>query len=656
MAEELDITLSVEKRPVADIDVSTLCQQFEDSVDDSQQERELSEQCRDYYAGDQLTDAELDALAKRGQPPVISNRIAPKIDALIGYERKRRTDPKAYPRTPKHEDEAQSITDALRFVCEENKFDDVRTHVAETMFIEGLGAAKVAAKVVNGRPEVDIQWVPWDRFYRDPHSRMRDFSDATYLGEVLWMDEAEVLRMFPGSDDVIESCYASGVDMGDTFDDRPSIQWGDRKRHRVRVLQHRFRHKGEWWTTTFCKGGYLRDPQPSPYVDENGERQCDLIATSAYIDRENRRYGIVKRMLSPQDEINKRRSKALHLLNSRKIIAEKGSVDSVYTARREAARPDGYLEVNPDMRFEFVDEQQLVAGQFSLLQESKNEIDASGVNPAIEGDAQAPSGRAQQMLVQAGLSEMSGVFDALQSWSWEVYRQVWYRVRQYWTDARWVRVTDDERNLRWVGINQPITRGEVVKMQAMEAQQPLPPGLLESPEMQEVVGVRNKLTELDVDIILEDGPDTVTVQAEQFKALVDLKRADPSAIPTEAIIKASDLRNKDEIMKLLEQQVPPQVQAQMQAMQQALQQMQGQLQEAEQKAADKRFENMIDAMKLQLDREKLREKTADDLADNEREDYRAETDRMQAVNSMQPEQPPQGGFLMPEENQGGQVQ
>src|SRR5699024_4218834 len=135
-----------------------------------------------------------------------------------------------------------------------------------------------------------------------------------------------------------------------------------------------------------------------------------------------------------------------------------------------------------------------------------------------------------------------------------------------------------------------------------------------------------------------------------------LKRADPSATPTEAIIKASELRNKDEIMKLLEQQVPPQVQAQMQAMQQALQQMQGKLQEAEQKAADKRFENMIDAMKLQLDREKLREKTADDLADNEREDYKAETDRMQAVNSMQPEQPPQGGFFVPDEMQGQQVQ
>src|SRR5690625_4950507 len=196
MAEEIDITLQVNAHPAADIDVGHLCQQFQDAFDDSQEERELAEQCRDYYAGDQLTDAELDALAKRGQPPVISNRIAPKIDALLGYERRRRTDPKAYPRTPKHEDESQSVTDALRFVCEENKFDAVRTSVAENLFIEGQGAAKVAAKVVNGRPEVDIQWVPWDRFYRDPHSRMRDFSDATYLGEVLWMDEAEVLRMF----------------------------------------------------------------------------------------------------------------------------------------------------------------------------------------------------------------------------------------------------------------------------------------------------------------------------------------------------------------------------------------------------------------------------------------------------------------------------
>src|SRR5699024_8187405 len=143
---------------------------------------------------------------------------------------------------------------------------------------------------------------------------------------------------------------------------------------------------------------------------------------------------------------------------------------------------------------------------------------------------------------------------------------VWYRVRQYWTAQRCIRVTDDERNLQWVEINKPITRGEVLRVQAMESGDPqaiaqADMAIATDPQMQEVVGYRNRLTELDVDIILEDGPDTVTVRQEQFDKLVDLKRSDPSAISTKALIQASDLRNKDELLDELEQGgLPPQEQ------------------------------------------------------------------------------------------------
>ena len=60
------------------------------------------------------------------------------------------------------------------------------------------------------------------------------------------------------------------------------------------------------------------------------------------------------------------------------------------------------------------------------------------------------------------------MFEAVRDWSWEVYRQVWYRIRQYWTEERWVRITDDERNMKWVALNKPITRGEQIVQQARE--------------------------------------------------------------------------------------------------------------------------------------------------------------------------------------------
>lgn len=639
-------------------DVSKLCDAFEDAFDATQQEREDGELARDYYDGYQLSETELAALAKRKQPPVISNRIGPKIDSLIGMEIKMRREPKAYPRTPNEEQAANAASDAIKYVADNSDFDDVRTDAAENMFIQGIAAATVTVTMRRDEPEIRITHVPWDRFYRDPHSRRRDFADASYLGTVIWMDEDEAVAMFPGKSDVIESCYAEGAVMGDTYDDRPSLSWGDRKRHRVRVLQHRFRWKGEWWTCVFCRGGYLRDPQPSPYVNEHGEPQCDLIATSCYVDRQNRRYGIVKRHISPQDEINKRRSKALHLLNSQQVIVEKGAVDDVKQARQEAARPDGWLEVNNNMRFEFVNRPDLVQGQFALLQESKNEIDKVGINPSIEGDAQAPSGRAQELLMQSGMNEVGLAFDSLRHWSWNVYRQVWYRVRQYWTAEKWIRVTDDEKNLKWVGVNRKITAGEVAEKQG----QPMQPG---DPMAQQVAGVENELASLDVDIILEDAPESINLQSEQFEKLVDLKRADPQAIPTKAIIEASQLRNKDQILEYMEQHgIPPQVQQQMQAAQQAVQQLQQQLQQAQQQAQSKQAEHELRAMELrikQFEAETARMKAMADTAAKadaqEVDEYEAETGRIKVTGGdgsappgwpqQNPEpNPPNGGFFV----------
>jgi len=611
----------------AEFSVDKLVNQFEDAFDNTQVERANSELARDYYDGYQLSDEELAALRKRGQPPVISNRIGPKIDSLLGYERKMRTQPKAYPRTPQHEDDADSVTDSIRFVCESNKFDEIRSAAAENLFIEGIGAATVTVEEVNKRFEVRIRHVPWDRFYRDDHSRDRNFKDASFMGVVLWMDEEDAKQKFPGKDDIIESCYSENEALGNTFDDRPRVSWGDRKRHRVRVLQHRFKHDGKWYTCVMCRAGFLRDPQVSPYVDEHGEPVCDLIAVSAYVDRENRRYGVVNRHISPQDEINKRRSKALHLLNSQTVIAEKGAVESVKLARSEVARPDGYVEVHPNMRFELDRKSDLVNGQFQLLQESKNEIDASGINPALGGQANAPSGRAQEMLVQGGLAEMEKVFDGFKHWSWEIYRQVWYRIRQYWKDERWIRITDDERNLRWVSVNHPVTMGEALTEKAKAEGQPPPQIDPNDPQMKQVVMMRNHLPQLDVDVILEDGPDSITVQSEQFEQLVKLKQSDPNSIPAKAIIEASSLRNKEQILQYIESNgIPPEVQKKMQDLNQQLQDAQQKLQSVQ-----------IDAQKNQVTAAKNADEHAYKLQQLQLEEYNAETARISALKDVNSE-------------------
>lgn len=600
--------------------LTKLLDQFRESFDMSWAERERAEQCRDYYDGFQWTEDEIDTLRRRKQPIVTSNRIRPKINALIGFEKRQRTDPKAFPRTPKHDKDAEAATDAIRFVCDRNKFNTTRSDVAECVFIEGYAAAKVSVKPAkNGEFDIKISPIMWDRFYRDPHSRKRDFSDADYLGEVIWMDEADALRMFKGREEQVRGAYSYTDVACETYDDRPKLTWSDVQRKRIRVLQPRWLEGGVWHVATICAGGFLKDAQPSPYLDEHGEPECDIVAVSAYVTRENQRYGEVFNMLSVQDEINKRRSKALHRLAVRQVIAEHGAVEDVSIAKKELAKPDGFVEVASNMRFEVVDGMANMQGEMQLLQEAKAEIDASGVNPALEGDVQAPSGRAQEVMQAAGLQEQAIVFDSLREFSLSVYRQVWNRVRQYWTAEKWIRVTDDEDNMRWVPINKPVTAAEQVQM-LMEQGQPVPPELAMQAEMNpsQVVGVQTQVGELDVDIIVEDGPDTVTIQSEQFNQLVEMKKADPQAIPTEMIIRASNLRNKDEILERMESGggLPPEIAKQLEELQKALADCQKQLQQAQGQLQDKE----VEWAKVEIDRQKVSVDA-----------FKAETDRMQAM-------------------------
>ena len=69
---------------MAKADLAVLVDWFEESEEATRNARELSERDCDYYDNKQLTEAEVTELRKRGQPEIVINRIAPKIDFLVG--------------------------------------------------------------------------------------------------------------------------------------------------------------------------------------------------------------------------------------------------------------------------------------------------------------------------------------------------------------------------------------------------------------------------------------------------------------------------------------------------------------------------------------------------------------------------------------------
>lgn len=550
-----------------------LVQWFDDAESVTYDARQKAERDRDYYDNKQWTDAEIKELNKRKQPVVTINRIKRKIDALKGIERQQRTDPKAFPRNPDDEDSANAATDAIRFVVENNNYDQVRSNYWENLLIEGMGAVKVYSVPARDDIEIRIRRVPWDRFFYDPHSHEHDFSDAKYLGEVIWMDLDDAKRKWPDRKDAISATMAHSVN-SETYDDRPKFQtWADQRRKRIRIVQMRWQDANGWRITTFTKGGVLKDG-PSPYVDENGDPESDLIAASAFIDRDNNRYGAVREMVSPQDEINKRRSKALHLMSVRQSRVEPGSEAGQMQRkiRSELAKPDGVVEARAG-EFEILDNGDMATAQFSLLQEAKNEIDMMGPNPSLQGkEDRQLSGRALLAQQQAGLVELAPLLDRKRDMDIRVYRAVWNRIRQFWTEERWIRVTDDEKNLKFVGLNRAVTVGEQLEKEFGG----IPPQFEGSPLLNAQAQengqpiIENSVAEMDVDIILDEGPDSITLQAEQFEQLTQLAGAG-LPIPPELIIEASSLRNKDILLEKLQggEMTPEQ-----QQMQQMIQQLQ----------------------------------------------------------------------------------
>ena len=606
----------------------------DDWSDATSDAREQSERDRDYYDGDQWTSEELAVLADRNQPAITINRIAPKVNAVLGHEVRTRVDPEALPRTPQHEDAAIAATDALRYVADREDFDGLRSDVTEELAIEGASGCLVTAEQDGDQIAIKLLHVPWDRLVFDPHSRKPDFSDALYTGLVTWMYRADALALYPEKQQEIDDALQASehTDEGETLDDRPRFVWADRKRKRMRVVEMYYREGSEWHVAHYARSGFLVDPTPVQFKDEQGRTVNPMLLESAFVTRDNQRYGLVRNLISVQDEINKRRSKALHLLSVRQFGMEEGAVLEPDKAREELAKPDGIVEFTPgalrDGRFTQLETGDMAAQQFSLLQEAKGEIDAVGPNAGSAVDA-GDNARAFQAQQRAATMELEPFFDHLRDWQMRVFQHIWYGIRQFWPEERWLRVRDDseKKGYRFVALNRRMTKaerlGELVEkgmpidkaiasmgsmqaaqgwaqlqQQAQAAQQQgqqIDPNQLQQlflsqaqslPELQEVF-TSNDVAQLDVDIVLTTAPDTTVIEQEEFERLTALAQSGIQ-IPPDVLIEASQLRNKRRLLQMMEEakEDPAQAQAAEQANELQMQLLQSQVMVLQAQAAE----------------------------------------------------------------------
>jgi hypothetical protein len=572
------------------VTIDSLTKMFENADTLTREARETSEKCRDYYDGNQFTAAEIAIFESRNQPPIVNNRIQPMVDFLSGIELRSRTDPKAYPRTinPESEKDAEAATDALRFVADNNFFDNMASEVFEMFMLEGPAGVSVEVEKRGKKREIVLRKIAFNRFFFDPYSVDKQFRDANYTGLVAWMDIDEIVDRWELSKADEKSLRDSAESYGavsgsETYDDVP--RWFDRQdRNRSMVVEIYFRRKGKWHHAIFAKDVWLVKPEVSKYLDDEKEPENPHVVACPKISRHGEHYGPVKTRLSMQDDINKRHSRSTDLLVRRQTFAKEGAISDINKFKREANTNGGHIEFpqGPGRFGEdygFVPNESLGLAEHQLYQFAITQIESLARAGIAADNESNMSGKALGKLQSSRNLEIQPLVEVFSMWKIRVYRAIWNRVRQFWTDERWIRVTDDESNARFVGLNRP----ELVRDLVQDKLGAIPELFERSQNInldQPTFGEggrparRNEVSKMDVDIFIEEVPDITSLQEETFEQLVQLYQADPSKIPWEKIVKMSPLRSrqKEEILGSKEQPNRQQIAA-VRAKQQAAQEV-----------------------------------------------------------------------------------
>lgn len=518
-----------------DFSVERLRKQYLGFAADKDAELREQKTARHYYHGDQYTKDEIATLRARNQPAIFENRIQRKIDGIVGFLERLKQDPKAYPRTPQEQPNADLATAVIRYVLDDSQWNDKRPNACRNGGVNGLAGVELdIVRGDRGDPDIGLNLVDPDTFFYDQRSVQADFSDARFMGTAKWVDVDVAKGLFPAMATEIDDLVSGGSPDGGMAlspqTDDAATRWINSTEKQLFLVEHWYIVGGSWRWCFYCANLMLKRGA-SPYRDEKGRTKSRYIMFSANVDHDGDRYGFIRNMKPLQDEVNARRSKALHLMHTRRVIAEKGAVTDVEVARHESVRPDGYIEVNPGKRFDFddVSKAQEWDAQVALLKESTASIESFGPNPALIGQGvDNKSGRAIQLLQQAGLADLGPFMQAWKGWKLRVYRAVWNAVRQFWTAERWVRVTDSQNAVQFIRIN-----GLGIGRTGVPA-------------------MINQLGALDVDIILDEGPDTINLMQDTFDALTSLAGSG-APVPPSVIIEMSPALDSDTKKRILQQ-------------------------------------------------------------------------------------------------------
>ena len=565
---------------------------------------DMAKKCDAFYCGDQWDSDDIATLEEEGRPALTTNTILPTVNTILGEQSTRRADIQFKARRSGTEEVAATLNKLYAHIADNNKLD----WVEQTVFSDGL--------IMDGRGYFDVRLDFSDHLEGevritakdpldiliDPDAKEYDPKTWNEVFETRWMTLDEIEEVY-GKKKAAELKFIA--ENGNSFG-RDSVEYeeqrfgadneawqqvGDNDDYKtaksLRVIERQYRK--------LVRSDFYLDPNtgdqrlvPEGHNDAKAKKfakkyglgivskvvrkvrwtvTCDKVVLhddwSPYEDftivpffcyfRRGKPFGVIRNLLSPQEQLNKIDSQMLHIVNTTANsgwMIESGSLIGMNPDDLEenGSKTGLVLEYAVGRKEpQKIQPNQIPTGLDRIAQKVENKIQSiSGVSESMLGsDSPEVSGVAIQAKQNRGAIMIQVPLDNLRKSRQYLAEKVLNVVQRFYTEERIIQVTKDDDPLEEreeMVINQETPEGTVI----------------------------NDLTLGEYDVIVSTAPARDSFDEVQFAEMMSMRQVGIE-IPDDAVVSRSHLEDKGPLAKRIRVRngEEPPTEEQMQAQQEA---------------------------------------------------------------------------------------
>lgn len=582
--------LNTQQKP----DILTLNDWVYEAISGHREWRKMSWEDVEMKDGAQWTQQEWDDAKNAGIDPLTVNRIFPIWSLIRGVYAKNRTDIVAKGRTHKDGEASQTMTEAIRYVLDQNDGRLNEARAFDDMISAGFGCLSVGLEPDPRKThKIKVDYRDWKDIWWDTFSDPWMYpNQCRYVFHKPWMDLINLCALFPDKEKDIRAKYADTSGMvqhmrgSNHYDDEAymieerrrmlsATNWVNAKRQRVSPC--------EMWYTTYEKASFaifmdgrvvefkigktppldmmalaknaveivtakahkmnvctfIGDLEISNRKTPHGHDEYPFVPFIGYMDRFAQPYGIPRQIKGQNKEINKRRSMILAMLKSRRAILEEGIVDSpsdLQTLHEEVQKLDGWVVVKDGKmdKIQIIENMDRANIQQNVLTQSESEIqEISGGNAESAGyGSNITSKVGQDVKIERSSMMLSPLMENLAISQKRLGELIMNGVQNKWKKPMYLRVTDRDMNTdRFMIINEQIRNQSTGQIE-----------------------VKNDITQGRFDVVVAEAVPTDTVREQYLNLVIEwVKKSPPEVIPQlmNVAFELSNLPNKEQLLAKL---------------------------------------------------------------------------------------------------------